>query len=88
MSKLDANSGFWKIMLAKESHELATFIKPFGHYSFNKLPISISSASENLQKKMSNILDGLAGVLCLMDDLGRNKMIRLVAALKGIQAAV
>jgi len=37
-------------------------------------------ASENLQKKMSNILDGLAGVLCLMDDLltcifGRNKMI-------------
>ena len=29
MSKLDANSGFWKIPLSKGSHELTTFIAPF-----------------------------------------------------------
>ena len=30
MSKLDANSGFWQLPLAKESCELTTFIMPFG----------------------------------------------------------
>ena len=31
-SKLDANSGFWQIPLAKESRPLTTFITPFGRY--------------------------------------------------------
>lgn len=37
-SKLDANSGFWQIPLAPESRPLTTFITPYGHYHFNKLP--------------------------------------------------
>ena len=37
-SKLDANSGFWQIPLAKESRKLTTFLTPFGRYCFNKLP--------------------------------------------------
>ena len=37
-SKLDANSGFWQIPLAKESRLLTTFITPTGRYCFNKLP--------------------------------------------------
>ena len=93
MSKLDANSGFWQIPLAKESRELTTFITPFGCYCFNKLPFGISSAPEHFQKKMSNILEGLAGVLCLMDDIlifGKDQKehdVRLTAALERIQAA-
>ena len=59
-SKLDANSGFWQIPLAKTSRHLTT---PFGRYYFNKLPFGIS---EHFQKRMSNILSGLEGVLCLM----------------------
>ena len=90
MSKLDANSGFWQIPLSKDYRELATFITPFGHYCFNKLPFGISSAPEHFQ---SNLLDGLAGVLCLMDDIlifGRDQKehdARLTAPLKRIQAA-
>ena len=30
LSKLDANSGFWQILLSKESALLTTFITPFG----------------------------------------------------------
>ena len=90
MSKLEANSGFWQIPLAKESHGLATFITSFGCYCFNKLPFG---TTEYFQKKMSSILEGLEGVLCLMDDVlifGKDQKehdSRLTAALEKIQAA-
>ena len=67
-SKLDANCGFWQIPLAAESRLLTTFITPFGCYCFNKLPFGISSAPELFQKRMGELLEGLEGVVCLMDD--------------------
>ena len=75
-TKLDANSGFWQIPLAEESCLLTTFVTPFGRYCFNKLPFGISSAPEHFQKRMSHILSGLEGVICLVDDVlvfGRDK---------------
>ena len=93
MSKLDVNNGFWQIPLSKDSHELTTFITPFGRYCFNKLPFGISSAPEHFQKRMSTILDGLTGVLCLMDDIlifvkdQKEYNARLTAALERIQVA-
>ena len=74
-TKLDATSGFWQIKLANESALLTTFITPFGRYCFKRLPFGISSAPEVFQRKMSEILNGLEGVVCLMDDVlvfGRN----------------
>ena len=68
-SKLDANIGFWQIPLAPESRPLTTFITPFGRYQFNKLPFDISSAPELFQQQMNRILEGLPGVLCLIDDV-------------------
>ena len=43
-TKLDANSGFWQIPLAKTSQLLTAFITPFGRFYFNKLPFGISCA--------------------------------------------
>ena len=92
-SKLDANSGFWQIPLAPESKPLTTFITPFGRFCFNKLPFGISSAPEHFQKRMSNILAGLEGVLCLIDDVliyGKDTEEhdeRLLAVLERIKAA-
>ena len=68
-SKVDANCSFWQIPLAKHSKHYTTFITPFGRYCFNKLPFGISSAPEHFQKQMNNILRGMAGVLCHMDDV-------------------
>ncbi|KAL7870545.1 hypothetical protein SRHO_G00080420 [Serrasalmus rhombeus] len=68
-SKIDANSGFWQIPLAKESALLTTFLTPFGRFCFNRLCFRISSAPEHYQKRMSRILEGLDGVLCQMDDI-------------------
>ena len=68
-TKLDANSGFWQIPLSPESRPLTTFITPVGRYHFNKLPFGISSAPELFQRRMSTILEGLEGVVCLIDDV-------------------
>ena len=67
--KLDANSGFWQIPLAKESALLTTFITPFGRFCFNRLPFGITSAPEHFQRRMSEILQDVEGAVCLMDDI-------------------
>ena len=68
-SKIDANSGFWQILLAKASKPLTTFITPYGCYLFNKLPFGISRAPELFQLCMNKIIEGLKGVVCQMDDM-------------------
>ena len=68
-SKVDVNCGFWQISLAKHSRPYTTFITPFSRYCFNKLPFGISSAPEHFQKQINNILRGMAGVLCHMDNV-------------------
>ena len=52
-SKIDANSGFWQIPLAKESRPLTNFITPYGCYLFNKLSFGISSAPELFQQQIN-----------------------------------
>ena len=68
-SELDAISGFWQIPLANESKLLTTFIAPYGRYCFIKLLFGISSALEIFQRKMNEVLHGLPGVLCHVDDV-------------------
>ena len=68
-TKLDAKSGFWQIPLSDESRLLTTFVTPFGRFCFNRLPFGISSAPEIFQRMMSQILEGLEGVICHIDDV-------------------
>ena len=68
-SKLDANSGFHQVPLDPDSRPLTTFITPFGRFMFKRLPYGISSAPEYFQKRMMQVLEGLAGVTCLVDDI-------------------
>ena len=92
-SKIDANSGFWQIPLAKESRPLTTFITPYDRYFFNKLPFGISCVPELFQQRMNKIVDGLEGVVCQMDDIlvfGANQAEhdqRLISTLERIEAA-
>ena len=68
-TKLDANSGFWKIPLSPESALLTNFITPFGRFCFHRLPVWITSAAENFQWRMSETQSGLTGVVCMIDDI-------------------
>ena len=68
-SKLDANSGFFQIVLDKRSRKLTTFITPFGRYCYHRLPMGISSAPEVFSRAIQQILQGLDGVSNLVDDI-------------------
>ena len=68
-SKLDANSGFWQVPLSPDSTLLTTFITPFGRFCFHRLPFGISSAPEIFQRLMFQMLAGLLGTVCMMDDV-------------------
>ncbi|XP_031335291.1 uncharacterized protein K02A2.6-like [Photinus pyralis] len=68
-SKLDANNGFWQIPLSEDSMSLTTFITPFGRFKFRRLPFGLSSAPEVFQKRISQALEGLEGVVCHFDDV-------------------
>ena len=75
-TKLDANSGFWQIPLSADSALLTTFLTPFGRYCFHRLPFGITSAPEHFQRRMSALLEGIEGVVCMMDDIlvyGKNQ---------------
>ncbi len=92
-SKLDCNSSFFQIPLTPSCRHLTTFISPMGRFCFRRLPQGLSSASEVYQKRMSAILEGLEGVVCLIDDVlvfGKDKTehdIRLHAVLQRLADA-
>ena len=79
--------------LSDDSRLLTTFITPFDHFCYNKLPFGISSVPDHFQMRMSNILSGLQGVFCHMDDVlvfGWDKTEhdnRLTAVLTTLQSA-
>ena len=68
-SKLDAKSGFWQIPITKHPKPLTCFITPFSRFAFYRLPFGLSSASEIFQRTISQILAGLPGVVCYMDNI-------------------
>ena len=69
-TKLDANSGFWQVPLAEKSRLLSMFITPFGRYCYNKLPSAFQVPQSTFNVKyVHSLLEGLPGVLCVMDDI-------------------
>ena len=55
--------------MAEESQELTTFITPYGHFCYKRLPFGISSGPEIFQREMSQLLSGIPGVICDIDDI-------------------
>ena len=68
-SKIDLNLGFWQTRLSDESKLLTTFITPFGRFAFNRLVMGLSSSSEYFQKRMTQLVESIEGVLCQTDDI-------------------
>nr|XP_037283835.1 uncharacterized protein LOC119176582 [Rhipicephalus microplus] len=68
-STLDAASGFWQIKLKDYSSKLCTMSTPYGRYRFLRMPFGIASSPEIFQAAMQRVLEGLANVAVVMDDI-------------------
>ena len=68
-SKLDANSGFHQVPLSPQSQLLTTFLTPFGRFAYKRLPFGITSGPEFFQREILHVLEGLDGVVCMIDNI-------------------
>ncbi|KAK7107438.1 hypothetical protein V1264_015748 [Littorina saxatilis] len=68
-TRLDVKEAFWHVRLDEPSSLLTTMITPFGRYRWSRLPFGLSVSSEIFQKRLTEALDGLDGVVCVADDI-------------------
>ncbi|XP_056647241.1 uncharacterized protein K02A2.6-like [Diorhabda sublineata] len=68
-SKIDRSQAYQQIELGNESKKLTTINTPKGLFSYNRLPFGIASAPAMFQRIMEQILAGLDGVVCFLDDI-------------------
>ena len=66
---VDLRSGFWHCVLDEESSMLTTFNTPYGRYRWLRLPFGLSVSPEIFQKRVTQTLEGLDGVLNIADDI-------------------
>ena len=68
LTVLDANQGYFQLVLDEESRNLTAFDTPFGRYWYKRLPMGISSAPEIFQHVFGDIFAPVAGLEMIMDD--------------------
>ena len=66
---LDLTSGYYHRMLHPDCAKLTTFITPFGRFFFKRLPFGLTSASEIFQRRMTELLEGIDGIVVTQDDI-------------------
>lgn len=68
MTVLDANQGYFQIVLDEKSRDYTAFNTPFGRYRYKRLPMGISSAPELFQRVFGDIFSRIDGLEIIMDD--------------------
>ena len=68
-SHLDCSMFFWQLPLHPEDRHLTCFITPFGRYVMNRVPFDLYSSTEILQRRLTEVMQGLSGVVFEVDDI-------------------
>ncbi len=68
-STLDANMGYYGRALDKSSRGFTAFSLPFGKFRYKRLPMGISTAPDEYQACMEQILGDLPFVIIYLDDI-------------------
>ena len=68
-AKLDATQGHHQVPLDEESSKLTTFLLPSGRYRFLRAPMGLSCSSDEFCRRSDSIINGLAGIRKLVDDI-------------------
>ena len=68
-SKLDLTSAYQQLIVEEDSQFLLTVNTHKGLYKYTRLPFGMASAPAIFQSNMDQILNGLPGVICYLDDI-------------------
>ncbi|KAL0193255.1 hypothetical protein M9458_011551 [Cirrhinus mrigala] len=68
-SKIDLNQAYLQMHVEEQSRELLTINTHKGLFQYKRLPFGITSAPSLFQRAMDQILSGLPGVVCYLDDI-------------------
>ena len=68
-SKIDLSSAYQQLALTNESKEKLTINTPKGLYQYERLPFGVSTAPSVFQCVMDQVLEGIDGVCCFLDDV-------------------
>ncbi|KAM7284083.1 uncharacterized protein ISCGN_001186 [Ixodes scapularis] len=68
-SKLDLSRAYQQVEMSEDSKKLLTLNTHKGLFAVNRLPFGVASAPALFQRIMDNILKGLPGVICYLDDI-------------------
>jgi transposase InsO family protein len=66
---IDLQAAFWQVGVDDESARLLTFATPWGRFQYNRLPFGISIAPEIFHKAVTDLLQGIPGVVVYVDDI-------------------
>ena len=68
-SKLDLSHAYQQVLLEEKSRKFVTINTHRGLYHYNRLPFGVASAPAVFQQLMEQVLQGLPGVACYLDDV-------------------
>ena len=68
-SVCDAKEAFWQVRLDEHSSRLTCFWTPYGRYRWLRMPFGICTATEEFQRRLHDVLEGLQGVEVIADDI-------------------
>ena len=66
---IDAVKGYHQCLLDEESQLYTTFITPFGHFKYLRVPYGLSSTAEHYNRRMAEAFEGLTGFRRIVDDV-------------------
>ena len=67
-STIDLRSGYYHIMLGKDSRANTAFVMPFGKYKSLMVPFGLAQAPAYFQLLMNQVLEGLSFAMTYLDD--------------------
>ncbi|XP_047987090.1 uncharacterized protein LOC125226951, partial [Leguminivora glycinivorella] len=68
-SKLDLKMAYFWIPMNKEDAQKTSIITPFGLFKFNSMTFGLRNSSQTFQRFMHDVLRGIDGCFCFVDDL-------------------